>query len=334
MTNASPQAAPSTALVTGGPGFIGRRIVSRLLDAGWRVRSFSLPGEAPVPAWNGRVEMVNGDVADADAMRCATAGCEVVVHLAALVGVAGAYERQWRVIAEGTRSTALAASELGARLVVTSSIAVYGDKIQRGVCHEEDGFGAWQGAYGRAKQAQETIATEICAAAGAPLTVIRPANVYGLGGASAWGDRFLDLIRNTGGLVVGDGDRNDAGLVYVENLADALFLAATDPRAIGRTYNVCDETGVTWGKFTDDMAALIGRPPPPRFPLQALLDVALANEDPSTLVEPRDLNLPTLEGLNLIGYSNRIDCERIRNELGWRPRQAYQGALHEMAAQL
>lgn len=325
---------PNRVLVTGGPGFIGRRVVQRFLDNGWIVRSFSLPGERPAPGWDGRVEMIYGDVAQADDMRAAATGCDCIVHLAALVGVAGDYDRQWRVIAEGTRATAQAAIAAGARLVVTSSIAVYGDKIQHGICREDDGFGAWQGAYGRAKQAQETIASEVCAAAGAPLTLVRPANVYGLGGASAWGDRFLDMIRTTGGLVVGDGDRNDAGLVYVENLADALFLAATDRRAIGQTFNVCDENGVTWGTFTDDMAALIGRVPPPRLPLQPLLDLAHANEDPAALIGPRDAHLPTLEGLNLIGYENLISSAHIRRVIGWSPKRTYADALREMRAEL
>jgi 2-alkyl-3-oxoalkanoate reductase len=319
-----------TVLVTGGPGFIGRRVVERFMDRGVTVRSFSLPGEASLPDWDGRVEMFHGDVCSRRDVATAAGGANLIIHLAAVVGVPGEYERQWVIIAEGTRNVCNAAADNGARVVVVSSIAVYGDKIQRQTCREDDGFGAWQGAYGRAKQGQEMIALEIAAARGVPTTIMRPANVYGLGGASAWGDRFIRLIEATGGAVIGDADRNNAGLVYVENLADAIVLAATEDVSIGRTYNVCDEEPVTWRHYTDDLARIANKPPPPALPLADLCAAALANEEPAALVGPRDPNVPTLEGLNLVGYDNRIDASRIRRELGWRSRISYAQAIAEM----
>lgn len=319
------------ALVTGGPGFIGRRVALRLLNEGWKVRSFSLPGEGAPPEWGGRAELTFGDIGDPASLAKPSEGVGLIIHLAAIVGVAGEYERQWRIIAEGTRVVCEAAARAGARLLVASSIAVYGDKIQTQVCREDDGHGAWQGAYGRAKQAQETIARDRCAELGVPLTLIRPANVFGLGGASAWGDRYLEFIRATGGAVIGAGEANNAGLTFVENLADAITLAATLPAAIGRTYNVCDGEDVSWRRFSDDMAAVLGMPPPPALPLEPLWEAACKNEDPANLVGPRDPAIPMLEGLNLIGFDNRIDAERIRAELGWRPRISYHEAMMEIA---
>ncbi len=323
----------SRVLVTGGPGFIGRRIVRRFLDAGWDVTSFSLPGEAPLPDWQGNVRMAHGDLADREAVRQAVRDCDLLIHLAAPVGVAGRYQWQWEVIAEGTRNVCEEIAAQGGRAVVASSIAVYGTLIQTQICREDDGHGPWAGAYGRGKQGQEQVALEIAAATGMPLTLIRPANVYGLGGASAWGDRLLEALAATGGAVFGDAHKNDAGLVYVENLADALFLAGTRSEAIGRTYNVCDENGATWRRFCDDMAAIVGKPPPPVIPLADALAVINGNEDPSYLIEPKDPNLPSMEGLNLVGFDNRIDSSRIREELGWAPRFGYDQAITEIRAQ-
>ena len=323
----------SRVVVTGGPGFIGRRMVRRFLDAGWAVTSFSLPGEDSLPDWGGRVKMVHGDLAHPDAVSKACEGCSLLIHLAAPVGVAGRYQWQWDAIAGGTRNACEVMSAMGGRSVVASSIAVYGTLIQSQVCREEDGHGPWAGAYGRGKQGQEMVASEIAERTGMPLTLIRPANVYGLGGASAWGDRLLEAIEATGGAVFGAAEQNDAGLVYVENLADALFLAGTRPEAIGRTYNVCDGNGVSWRRFSDDMAAIAGKPTPPQIPLEAALEVVLANEDPANLIEPRDPSLPLLEGLNLVGFSNRIDSSRIRAELGWKPRLSYPEAMAEIRQQ-
>lgn len=318
-------------LVTGGSGFIGRRVIRRCLEQGVEARNLSLPGEAVPPEWPGPVARFEGDVAARIDMARAAKGAGTIIHLAAPVGVGGRYDWQWRIIAEGTRHAAEAAAVNGARLVVASSVAVYGDLIQTRVCTEEVGHGAWQGAYGRAKQGQETVALEVAARLGVPLTLVRPGNVYGVGGASAWGDRFIAAIAETGGLVVGDAERNNAGLVHVENLADALILAASHPAAIGRTYNVCDGLDVTWRRFTNDLAKIAGRPPPPAFPLADLLALAEGNEDPAHLVAPRDLALPLMEGLNLIGFDNRFDASRIRTELGWIPRLGYDAAFREIA---
>ncbi|WP_185965208.1 NAD-dependent epimerase/dehydratase family protein [Glacieibacterium frigidum] len=322
----------SRVLVTGGPGFIGRRVVQRFLSAGWDVTSFSLPGEPPIAGWSAPVRMVHGDLADRAAVADAARGCELAIHLAAPVGVAGRYQWQWDTIVEGTRHVCEAVAAQGGRAVVASSIAVYGTLIQTRTCREDDGHGPWAGAYGRAKQGQEQIALEIAARTGMALTLVRPANVYGVGGASAWGDKLLDAFAATGGAVFGAAERNDAGLVYVENLADALFLAGTSDAAVGRTYNVCDGSGVTWQRFADDMAAIVDRPPPPAIPLADMLAAVAANEDPAELVEPRDPALPSLEGLNLVGFDNRIDASRIRRELGWQPRVTYEDALGEIRA--
>lgn len=321
----------SRVLVTGGPGFIGQRVVRRFLDAGWDITSFSLPGESALADWRGAVRMVHGDLGDKRAVTEAAEGCNLVIHLAAPVGVAGRYQWQWDLIAGGTRNVCEAIAAQGGRAVVASSIAVYGTMIQTQLCREDDGHGPWAGAYGRGKQGQEQVALELAEKTGMQLTLIRPANVYGPGPSSAWGDRMIKAIQQTGGAVFGDAANNNAGLVYVENLADALFLAGTLDAAIGRTYNVCDEEPVTWRKFMDNMAQIGGMPPPPAWPLDDALALIASNEDPANLVEPKDPHLPSMEGLNLVGFDNRIDSSRVRSELGWLPSVRYSAALRQIA---
>jgi hypothetical protein len=82
------------------------------------------------------------------------------------------------------------------------------------------------------------------------------------------------------------------------------------------------------------MAALAGKPPPPVYPLADLLELAEANEDPADLVGPRQEGLPYLEGLNLIGFDNRISADHIRERLGWRPALSYRDAIAAMNGQL
>lgn len=296
--------------------------------------SFALPGEAAPPEWDRRVRRCEGDITRPAEVAAAVKGATLAIHLAALVGHAGGYDRQWAIIADGTRNLCAAAAAQGCRTVVASSIAVYGDRIQRHACREDDGFGAWQGAYGRAKQGQELAARDVAARTGMALTIVRPANVYGFGGGGAWGDRLLALIRATGGAAFGEAARNNAGLTHVDNLAAALVLAGTHAAAPGRIYNVCDGEAVTWRRFMDDLAALAGKPPPPVISLAEALAAARANEDPAACIGPRDTAVPTLEGLNLVAFDNRIDAARIRAELGWRPHRTYAEVMTEARSAL
>lgn len=314
-------------LVTGGTGFIGRRVIQRLLDEGHRVVSMSLPGEAGEDSWEDRVEVRHGNILNTTDVQTALRDCGLIIHLAGMVGQGGAYEEQWEIFVEGTRNICDAAAATGARIVVSTSIAAYGQFVQSHVCHEGVGHGPWAGAYGRAKQGQEDIALSICARHFLDLTIIRPANVYGLGGGGAWGDKLLDSIRGSGGALIGDADRNNAGLVHVDNLADAIVLAGTHPAAIGRTYNVCDEEAITWAEFMTDMAGLVGCPRPPSFPLEQVLELIKQNEDPAWMIGPKDPNLPFMEGVNLVGFDNRIPAGRIRRELGWQPKISYRDAM-------
>jgi hypothetical protein len=90
---------------------------------------------------------------------------------------------------------------------------------------------------------------------------------------------------------------------------------------------VCDEEPVTWRQFMNDMAAQVGMPPPPTYPLEELIAAAAANEDPQMLQGPRDPAVPMLEGLNLVGFDNRIDSRLIRNRLNWVPKVTYQAGM-------
>lgn len=317
-------------LVTGGTGFIGRRVVSRFLSAGDDVASFALPGEPQPADWAGQVSSREGNLLDPDSLVQACRDRDLVIHLAGLVGHGGDYDLQWRIFVDGTRHVCEAAASVGARVVVATSIAAYGTHIQTRVCDEETGLGPWAGAYGRSKQGQEAVALGLASKLSLLLTLVRPANVYGLGGGGAWGDRLIEAMKATGGALIGEADTNNAGLTHVDNLAEAIFLAGTHPNAVGRTYNVCDGEDVTWARFMTDMAALAGRPRPPLYPLQDILDLANANECPSELKGPSDPGLPFLEGVNLVGFDNRIPSDRIRRELGWAPQIRYSEALEQM----
>lgn len=170
--------------------------------------------------------------------------------------------------------------------------------------------------------------TRSCTARGLAVTVVRPANVYGVG-SLPWIDVVVAALRARVPLLV-DGGTGNAGLVHVANLADALVLAAADDGAIGGTFNVCDESDVTWRRYFGDIAAMIGVELQPPVSYGALWDAARQDEQPEHFVTPPAYRSIPLATLALIGADNRYPAARIRR-LGWAPAVGYAEAMADIA---
>lgn len=124
-------------LVTGGCGFIGRYVTSELLENGYQVRVLDSfveqvhgQGDASIDP---RIELLRGDVRDAMAMRPALDGIDMVVHLAAEVGVGQSMYEIARYVGANDLGTAVLLEEIARtqiqRIVVASSMSVYGEGL-------------------------------------------------------------------------------------------------------------------------------------------------------------------------------------------------------------
>ncbi len=119
-------------LITGGAGSVGRQLVEMFADAGRPIRVFDLP----IMDFSGLedrdgVEIVRGDITDADGVRKAVQGADAVLHLAAILPPNSERDRDFtfRVNVDGTQNiiSAMESANPDARLVFTSSISTYGD---------------------------------------------------------------------------------------------------------------------------------------------------------------------------------------------------------------
>lgn len=314
-----------TILITGAAGFIGSHLTSRLLSQNKPIRALLLPSESIPAAWGDRVEIVRGDIRNRADVEKAVRDTNLVFHLAAVTLDTGPKELHEAVTVQGTRHIMEAAAAHGAKVVLTSSVTVYGVKIQTDVLDEELEWGKPAGFYSTHKQLQEKLAREIAKEKNVDLVVIRPGNVYGPGSLQ-WVISVLREIRRGTPPIIGGGN-GDCGFVYVDNLVDAMLLASENEKAVGRVYNIGDGFGLTWKQYFNDLARISQAPKPKEIPLW--VGKLLANT-----IEPLWYGLKlkgrppiTYEAFNLVASNHRFPITRAQTELGYQPRVSYAEAL-------
>ncbi len=315
-------------LVTGATGFIGRNLVAHLAAGRQRVRALVLPEERVELAG---AEVARGDVTRPESLDAALRGVAVVYHLAAVVGDWGPERRFQQVNVEGTRNLLVAAARAGVdRVVVVSSVVVYGSQLMTEVCDEERPREHGCGPYSRSKTAQEQVALDFHRFGRVPVTVVRPGNVVGPGSLN-WVDTPAALLKAGRGLLIDGGD-GDAAFTWVDNLVDLIALAGRAPGAAGRIYNANDGCGVTWRRYFGDLARLVGAPPPRlSLPARAALGVAAAMETVWRAARRPRRPLLTREAVTLLASRHPVPIVRAACELHFAPRVEYAEALERLA---
>jgi len=211
------------ALVTGGGGFLGRAIVNRLIARGDSVRSFSRGAHPELESLG--VDVRRGDIADADAVRNAADGCDIVFHVAAKAGVWGSAADYERTNVLGTDNVLLACRAHNiSRLVYTSSPSVAFHGVDQEGTDERDAYPeTFLCHYARTKATAEQ---RVIAANGADLATVslRPHLIWGPGDPHLV-PRILERAR-AGRLRLLDGGEKLVDSVYIDNAADAHLLAA------------------------------------------------------------------------------------------------------------
>jgi dTDP-glucose 4,6-dehydratase len=259
-------------LVTGAGGFIGSHVVEALLHHGHAVRAFVRYNSGGRRGWlddvgldePGRLETLFGDVTDARAVQEATAGCGLVFHLAALIGIPYSYLAPASYVAvnvTGTLNVLEAARAQGVeRVVVTSTSEVYGTARYTPI-DEEHALQA-QSPYAATKVGADHLALSYHRAFGLPVTVVRPFNTYGPRQSTrAVVPTIIAQALYADAVRIGSRDPV-RDMVYVEDTA-AGFLALADSTAcVGRVTNLATGVGVTVGELLDRILAAGGRRPP------------------------------------------------------------------------
>ena len=234
-----------TILVTGGCGFVGANLVPRLLEHGHPVRvfdDFSIAGPDRLPA--GDVDVVQGDVRDAEAVTRAAAGADAVIHLAAAGNVADSVADplgNFEVNARGTLHTLQAAARAGAGRFVFASTggALIGDAPPP---VDETSMPRPISPYGASKLCGEGYCHAFRGAYALPTIALRFANVYGPGSELKRGavTRFVRAaLDGTPITIYGDGAAT-RDFIHVRDLC-AGIVAALDAREVDGVLHLASE---------------------------------------------------------------------------------------------
>jgi len=176
-------------LVTGADGFIGSHLTEELVRRGHSVRAFVLYNSFNSWGWLDRAEpeikksldVFAGDIRDPHGVKTAMKGCDVVLHLAALIAIPYSYHSPDTYVdtnVKGTLNIVQAARELGVQKVVhTSTSEVYGTANFVPITEEHPLQG--QSPYSASKIGADQIAMSFYCSFNTPVSIIRPFNTYG-----------------------------------------------------------------------------------------------------------------------------------------------------------
>ena len=235
----------SVFLVTGGAGFIGSHLVEELLRRGESVRiadDFSTGLRANVPAG---LEVVEGDLADAQVARRAVAGCHYVLHQAAIPSVPRSIQNpaaSHRANVEATVQVLIASRDAGVRrLVFAGSSSVYGNSAT--LPKREDAPANPRSPYALQKFIGEQYCRMFTALYGLETVTLRYFNVFGprQNPQSAYSgviSSFVDgMVKRRPLTVHGDGLQT-RDFTYVSDVVGAVLRASEVPGVSGQVINV------------------------------------------------------------------------------------------------
>ncbi len=317
------------ALVTGASGFTGSHLVKKLRKKGHSVVGLVRKSSNLSRLADTGVELVYGDITDREALHQAMEGVDTVFHTAAYVeiGLVNSPEME-RVNIQGTEAVLAVAKETSiSKMVYCSTIGVYGD-TQGKVVNEtfqrtQKGFSS---AYDSTKYKAQQLVNQ-AVAEGLPVVSVMPSGIFGADDPH-FGPAIQLFLR--GGMKLWVGGDRITGIVHVDDLVDAMILAAAKAKP-GEHY-IISAGEVPSREMFAILSRETGIPVPMEVP-EPLVRVAGNLLD--VMGRVFNWNPPiSRERVHYI-YDRcvRIDASKARQELGWQPRSVSQ-TLKEIAQEL
>lgn len=321
-----------TDLVTGGTGFIGGHLAERLLREGRNVRVLCRPGsETKLPRFvSERAQITFGDLRDEASLRAAVVDAARVFHCAGQVSDWGSRSDFEAANVRGTELLYRAAQRAGVKRVVHfSSIAVFGTPAPPYFDDASPLGGKSRDGYSLSKASGERAALSAFEA-GLPLSILRPAVVFGRRGT--WLEEPLAMIERGRMFLLGGG-AGTCHPCYIENLVDAALLASEHPAALGEAFIVGDGESISFREYFNALASIAGTEPVRRsIPLAGARLMASAFETAARVRGATKRPLLTHTAIDMVTTKSTMSTRKIQERLGFRPRYSFARAIDELRA--
>lgn len=319
-----------SAFLTGGTGFVGASLARLLLAKGLRVKALARKNGDRRNLDGLDVEIVEGGLFDAEAVRAGCAGARYVFHVAADYRLwAPDATEMYRANVDATESVIRAAAKAGAeRVVHCSSVAAVRpphDKTPVDETHEYASVSGVVSDYKKSKYLSDVLARRLAKEEGLPVVVVNPAAPIGP----------RDIKPTPTGRIVTDFLNGrmpsyiDTGLnvVHVSDVAEGHWLAATKGR-VGERYILGGEN-LTLKQVLDLLSAVSGRPAP-RFKTPYAVAYAFGAVD-TALARLRGTEpMAPLDAIKMARHYMWFSSEKAKRELGYAPRPV-KSALQDAA---
>ena len=263
--------------------------------------------------------VVRGDLADQTALQEAVQRATRIFHCAACStdwAPEGTYQAANVV---GTANLVAAARQAPhlQRFVHVSTTDIYG--YPKTPCGEDHPFVDAGLPYNRTKGLGEEVVWSAVREHGLPVTIVRPATIYGPRGKDFTQEIATMLHQRMMATI--DHGTAPGGFVYVDTVAQAMIDASVSPRAEGRAYNIADGSGVTWATYLDVFAEQLGTARP-WMNLSSNTAMALARvlELPHRLLHLGGRPLLTRHAVYLLSRDQEFPTDRARADFGFAPR--------------
>lgn len=255
---------PKRVLVTGADGFIGSHLTELLVNEGYQVRAFVYYNSFNSWGWLDtlsketldKVDVFSGDIRDANGVRTAMKGINLVFHLAALIAIPFSYHSPDSYVdtnIKGTLNVVQAAKDLKVeRILVTSTSEVYG--TAQFVPITEEHKKQPQSPYSASKIGADCIAESFFRSFDLPITIVRPFNTYGprQSARAIIPTIIIQLLAGNGEIKLGDLTPT-RDLLYVKDTVKGFLDISRCAELIGHEVNISTESEISIGELANSI---------------------------------------------------------------------------------